>query len=231
MPAYPLTALGRAIARGDLPIVVSLPHHHIDLARAALDAGALAIKVHLNAWHRAAGHRFGTFAEERPFLEQLATLGCPLLVMAGQETVPSEAEMDALADLGFESFNLYLRHAQPHLFKSRLRPVLALDEEGGDAEIDRIKAVPDAWMEASVMRFSDYRTPLDADDLARYRAITARVGIPVIVPSQKRFTAADMAPLKAAGLAAVLLGVVVTGETPASMAAAVAPIVRAAAAA
>lgn len=231
MPDYPLTALGRAIAAGEMPVVISLAHHDHDLAKAALDAGALALKVHLNAWHRAAGHRFGSFAEERPFLEQLSKLGCPLLVMAGQETVPSADEMDALADLGFESFNLYLRHAQPHLFQSRLRPVLALDEEGGDAEIDRIKAVPDAWMEASIMRFADYHTPLNAGDLTRYRAIVERVGKPVIVPSQKRFTPEDMAPLKAAGIAAVLLGVVVTGETPESMAAAVAPIVRAAAAA
>lgn len=230
MPAYPLTALGRAIAAGEMPVVISLAHHDLDLAKAALDAGALALKVHLNAWHRAAGHRFGTFAEERPFLEALSQLGCPLLVMAGQETVPTADEMEALADLGFESFNLYLRHAQPHLFQSRLRPVLALDEEGGDAEIDRIKAIPDAWMEASIMRFADYRAPLNEKDLARYRAIVERAGIPVIVPSQKRFVPDDMPRLKAAGLAAVLLGVVVTGETPATMRAAVAPIVKAAAA-
>lgn len=228
---YPLTALGRAIAAREMPVIISLAHHDLDLAKAALDAGALALKVHLNAWHRAAGHRFGSFAEERPFLEQLSKLGCPLLVMAGQETVPSAEEMEALADLGFESFNLYLRHAQPHLFQSRLRPVLALDEDGGDAEIDRIKSIPDAWMEASIMRFADYRAPLNADDLARYKAIVDRAGLPVIVPSQKRFVAADMAPLKAAGIAAVLLGVVVTGETPASMRAAVAPIVKAAVAA
>lgn len=231
MPAYPLTALGRAIAAGEMPVVISLAHHDLDLAKAALDAGALALKVHLNAWHRAADHRFGTFTEERPFLEALSKLGCPLLVMAGQETVPTADEMEALADLGFESFNLYLRHAQPHLFQSRLRPVLALDEEGGDAEIDRIKAIPDAWMEASIMRFADYRAPLNEEDLARYRAIVARAGIPVIVPSQKRFVPDDMPRLKAAGLAAVLLGVVVTGETPATMRAAVAPIVKAAAAA
>ena len=228
---YPVTALGRAIAAGQMPVIVSLARHDLDLARAALDAGALALKVHLNAWHRAAGIRFGSFTEERPFLEKLATLGCPLLVMAGQETVPSPAEMEALADLGFEGFNLYLRHAQPHLMRSRLRPIPALDETGGDAEIDRIRAIPDAWMEASVTRFADYRAALDAADLARYRAVSARAGIPVIVPSQKRLTPADMAPLKAAGVAAVLLGVVVTGETADSLAAAVAAIARAAAAA
>ncbi|MDF2797726.1 MAG: hypothetical protein K0R85_470 [Devosia sp.] len=115
MPNYADTPLYRAISGGDFPVIVSLARHDLDLARAALDAGAGAIKVHLNAFHRASGTTFGSFTEERPFLEALAKLGAPMLVMAGQETVPSAEEMDALAELGFEGFNVYLDHLQPHL--------------------------------------------------------------------------------------------------------------------
>jgi hypothetical protein len=228
MPTYPDTPLSRALSDGSFPVIVSLARHDLDLAKAARDAGVAAIKVHLNAYHRASGTTFGSFAEERPFFEKLAKLGLPLLVMAGQETVPTPDELDALADLGFEGFNVYFDHLQPHLLASRLRPMPALGEKSTDADLEAIKAIPGAMMEASIMPFSGYGQPLDHVDLARYADITARAGMPVIAPSQKKFTAADMPRLKAAGIAAPLLGVIVTGDTPASLTAAVEPIVRAA---
>ncbi|MBN9332044.1 MAG: hypothetical protein J0I64_01090, partial [Devosia sp.] len=112
---YRPTKLYTALTTGEFPVIVSLARHDLDLAKAALDGGAFALKTHLNAYHRATGTTFGTFEQERPFFEELAKLGCPLLVMAGQETVPTAPEMDALADLGFEGFNVYIDHMQPHL--------------------------------------------------------------------------------------------------------------------
>jgi hypothetical protein len=229
MSTYPDTPLSRALSDGSFPVIVSLARHDLDLAKAARDAGIAAIKVHLNAYHRASSTTFGSFAQERPFFEALAKLGLPLLVMAGQETVPTPEELDALADLGFEGFNVYFDHLQPHLLASRLRPMPALGEKSTDADLEAIKSIPGAMLEASIMPFSGYGQPLNDADLARYADISARAGLPVIAPSQKKFTAADMPHLKAAGIAAPLLGVVVTGDTPASLAAAVAPIVRAAA--
>lgn len=227
MPTYPETPLYRAITTGQFPVIVSLPRHDLALAQAALDGGATAIKVHLNAYHRASGTTFGSFTEERPFLEALAKLGAPMLVMAGQETVPTLAEMDALADLGFEGFNVYVDHLQPHLLQSRLRPIPALSATGTDADIARLAAIPGVMIEASIMDFAGYGTPLTADDLARYAHITALAGVPVIAPSQKKFTPADMPALRVAGIAAPLLGVIVTGATPESVRSSVAAITAA----
>jgi hypothetical protein len=229
MPNYPNTPLSRALSDGGFPVIVSLARHDLDLAKAARDAGVAAIKVHLNAYHRASGTTFGSFVEERPFFEALAKLGLPLLVMAGQETVPTPDELDALADLGFEGFNVYFDHLQPHLLASRLRPMPALGERSTDADLEAIQSIPGAMLEASIMPFSGYGQPLNDADLARYADISVRAGMPVIAPSQKKFTPADMPRLKAAGVAAPLLGVIVTGDTPASLRAAVEPIVRAAA--
>jgi hypothetical protein len=219
----------KAMQAGRFPVLVSLARHEIDLARAALDSGAFGLKIHLNAYHRASGASFGSFAEELPFIERLAALGAPLMVMSGQETQPTPDELRRLEDFGFESFNVYLKHAQPHLFDSRLRPTLALDDTSTDAEIDEIAAIPGAMLEVSITRFADYGKPLDADDLARYAAIISRARLPAIAPSQKRFTADDMAPLRAAGAQAVLVGSVVTGTDARSLAAALRPITRAAA--
>lgn len=228
MPIYPETKLTRALRGGEFPVIVSLARHDFDLAKAAIGAGAFAIKVHLNAYHRATGTTFGSFAEERPFYEKLATLGVPLLVMAGQEKVPSTEEMDVLADLGFEGFNIYFSDMQPHLLQSRLRPMPALGENSTDDDLRKILEIPGAMMEASVASFADYGKPLNEADLARYKEITTKAGIPVIAPSQKKFTPEDMPKLKVAGIAAPLLGVIVTGTTAESMEAAVRPIVDAA---
>jgi hypothetical protein len=222
---YPETPLYKAITGGDFPVIVSLARHDIQLAKAALDGGATAIKTHLNAYHRASGTRFGSFAEERPFFEELAKLGAPLLVMAGQETVPTPAEMDALADLGFEGFNVYFAHLQPHLLQARLRPMPALSSESTDADIASIKTIPGAMVEASIMPFAGYGQPLTDDDLVNYANIVRKTGLATIAPSQRKFTPTDMPRLKAAGVGAPLLGVIVTGDTPRSVYASVSAIV------
>lgn len=214
---YPETKLYKALTTGEFPIIVSLARHDLDLAKAALDGGAYALKTHLNAYHRATGTTFGSFAEERPFFEQLSRLGCPLLVMAGQETVPSAEEMGELANLGFEGFNVYVDHMQPHLLASRLRPMPALSSSSTPKDVNEIASLPGCIVEASIMPFERYRTTMTDADLERYAAIVEAVDVPVIAPSQLSFTAADLARLKSVGVAAPLLGAIVTGDTPQSM--------------
>jgi hypothetical protein len=93
--------------------------------------------------------------------------------------------------------------------------------------LTKILDIPGAMMEASVASFADYGKPLDGTDLDRYRTIASKAGILVIAPSQKKFVPDDMPKLRDAGIAAPLLGVIVTGTTPESMRAAVKPIVAA----
>lgn len=218
---YAPTPFYQALIDGSFPVVVSLARHDLELAKAALDGGATAIKTHLNAYHRATGTTFGSFTDERPFFEELATLGCPLLVMAGQETVPTAEEMDALYELGFEGFNVYVDHLQPHLLRSKLRPMPALASTSGPEDVARIAAIPGCIIEASILPFERYRTPMTQTDLDRYAAIVAAVDVPVIVPSQLQLTPADGKALRDAGVAAVLMGAIVTGDSPATMRASV----------
>lgn len=214
---YATTPLYQKLTDGSFPIIVSLARHDLDLAKAALDAGAYALKTHLNAYHRATGATFGSFAEERPFFEELSQLGCPLLVMAGQETVPTAAEMDALHALGFEGFNVYVDHLQPHLLQSKLRPMPALASTSTPEDVTKIAAIPGCIIEASIMPFERYRTAMLDQDLRRYADIVDAVDVPVIVPSQLALTPDDALSLRAAGVAAPLLGAIVTGDTVASM--------------
>lgn len=219
-----------AMREGRFPVLVSLGRHDVELAKAAVDAGVFGIKFHLNAYHRATGNTFGSFAEERSFIEQLAKLGKPMLVMSGQETQPTLDELNALADYGVEGWNIYLKHVQPHMYRSRLKPILALDSESGQEDVDAIRAIPGAMIEASIGRFAEYGEPLNEGDIAQFTDLVRMSGRPTIAPSQKKFTADDMTRLKAAGIGAVLIGAVVTGLEPESLRKALQPIVEAAAA-
>lgn len=194
-------------------ILVSLPKNDITLAQAALDCGVDGIKVHLNAHHRASGTVFGNFSQEKTFLDQLAKLKTRKFVMVGQEEVPSREEMNELYAMGFEGYNLYLKHAQPHLLQSSLYPILALAHGYTSNDISKIKEVPRAWIEASIVDPNDYGKPLDETDLNHYRSIVSQSGLKVVVPSQKKILPSDLPRLKATGIEGVLLGIISIGST------------------
>src|SRR5690606_10277381 len=141
--------------------------------------------------------------------------------------VPTAEEMDALADLGFEGFNLYFAHMQPHLLASKLRPMPAMADTSTDDDLAGMNALPGAIIEASITPFAAYGTALDDADPAAYRAIARKSAAPVIAHSQQRFVPGDMARLSAAGIAGALLGVTVTGNTPEPLYDAAAPMTRA----
>ena len=151
-----------------------------------------------------------------------------MLVMSGQETQPTLEELNLLADYGVEGWNIYLKHVQPHMYGSRLRPILALDSESDEADLKEIAAIPGAMLEASVTKFAEYGQPLNDADCTHYAEIVEQSGLPVIAPSQKRFSPADVPRLRTAGIGALLCGVIVTGLDPAGAKDALVPIVEAA---
>jgi hypothetical protein len=199
---------------GGFPLVVSLPRNDLDIANAAVAGGAQGIKVHLNGHHRASGTVFGSFAEERTFLEAVARLPVPKVVMIGQEVVPSREEMIELLRLGFEGFNLYLHHAQPHLFEAGLRPFLALSHGYDDSQIRELARHREAAVEASIVSPLAYGHALTDEDFACYHEIVGAVSQPVVAPTQKAIGIDDLPRLMRSGVQALLIGAVVTGWTP-----------------
>jgi len=217
MSQYPNSHFYDALVANRFPVAVSLSRHDMALALAAKDAGADAIKLHLNAYHRASGTTFGSFEEERPFFAEVASLGLPLLVMAGQQIVPTTEEMTVMSEMGVEGFNVYFAHLRPHLLASRLRPMPAMADTSTDADLEKMNDLEGPIIEASITRFDDYGKPLDQADVQAFRDIASRSKAPVIAPSQKKFAPEDMQTLAEVGIAGVLLGVIVTGDTPETM--------------
>lgn len=66
-------------------LIASIPQNNYELAKAAWEAGADAIKVHINIWHRASGNSFGSLEENREVFEKiLKDSPVPVGIVAGE---------------------------------------------------------------------------------------------------------------------------------------------------
>lgn len=207
-----------------LSLMVSLARNDAELARAAVDAGADALKVHMNVGHRASGNQFGSFAEEQEAFTQILELGVPVgLVIGGEGTVDRD-DVRAARTAGFDFFDAYLHHA-PGWYVEEAPANGAMVALAHDHPLERaadLAALGLAAVEASMAAPEDYGTPLHLDrvaDIARLRRLT---DLPVVVPSQHALTPDDVGPLHSIGIDALLIGTIVTGAEPNSVGAATA---------
>ena len=46
-------------------LIASIPENNYEIAKAAWEAGADAVKVHINVWHRASNNTFGTLEQNQ----------------------------------------------------------------------------------------------------------------------------------------------------------------------
>lgn len=201
-------------------LLISLPRNDPMLAEAAAGAGADGLKTHVNVAHRASGTSFGSVAAERSGLREILGLGLPTGLVVGGEGAVDRSEMAAAAGMGFAFFDVYLAHA-PAWYVDACAGVPAVAALGTGDPPDRagvLGGLGFAAVEASLTPPEEYGTPLPARRLADYARVVELSSLPVIVPSQHALTVDDVHALVAAGVAAVLLGAVVTGTEPARVA-------------
>lgn len=206
-----------------LKLMVSLPRNDAALAEAALAGGADALKVHINVEHRASGTVFGPLAEERPALEKVLGLGAPVGLVVGGAGAFSRDEMTAAVAMGFAFVDCYLSHA-PAWYVEAARPAVPVVALGVTDPLERATSLARLGIgavEASLTPPEEYHTPLRLHRVADYARLAACTELPVIVPTQHRITPDDVPVLVRTGVAALLLGAVVTGTEPDSLRAAV----------
>lgn len=200
-----------------MSLVVSLPVNSPEPARAAVEAGAHALKVHLNVAHRASGTVFGSVAEERDRLVEIGRIAGdrPLGIVPGADPSTPWSEVAEAAALGFRTISMYAHHFPAHWFHiPGVEFMAAADSTYSLAEVQAVGNLPLAILEASVIPPEGYGQPLTARDLALYSRIAAAVPVPVVVPSQKCLRPDEVGLLHGAGVRAVMIGAVVTGTTP-----------------
>lgn len=204
-------------------LIVSLPANSPDLARAAADGGADALKVHLHVRHDASGTQFGSLAEERVDLERILGLGLPTGIVPGAGSqLPAPEEMRELAAMGLDFFDLYLHDTPAWLvgFVGMTRAV-AISSLAQCDQLGSLEAMGFELIEAAVVPHEGYGRPLSVADLAAYRQVRAATKLPIIVPTQRAIRPEE-APilLRETGVNAVMIGAIVTGRESTSLRAA-----------
>ncbi len=204
-------------------LIVSLPANSPDLARAAAEGGADALKVHLHVRHEASGTQFGDLRQERAALEQILSLGLPTGVVPGAgDQLPTPEEMRELAAMGMDFFDLYAHDMPAWLvgFEGMTRAI-AVDERWDGESLSHYAALGFELIEAAVVPHEGYGKPLSVSDLAAYRRLRQATNLPIILPTQRAIRAEEVPLLVGPiGLNAIMIGVIVMGREPESVRAA-----------
>ncbi len=212
-----MNQLRQRLIEHDWTLLVSLPQNNINFARAALRGGAQGLKIHLNVHHHASGTHFGSWSEERENVTQIVQIaqehGASVGIVPGGETFATPEEFKELAAVGVDYFDAYPLDAPAWTLGQRdLDIMMAAYAAGTIEEMIALEAMGMHLCEASIVTQDLYGTPLNALDIARYKALNDALESPIVVPSQKKLVPHDVFALRAAGARAVLIGAIVTGR-------------------
>ncbi len=207
-------------------LLVSLPRNDVELARAALDAGADALKAHVGLEHFASGLSTGSLDEEEDSLREIVALGAPTGIVPGVgEAMADREEMSRLAEIGIDFFDLYATDMPAWMLRMSDCPISVMIAFSHDcrpwALVEQIapESRPD-MIEASIVAHDAYGGALTAADISSYTEIARRAPQPVIVPTQKSVRPDEVGTLIDAGVAGLLIGSIVTGNEPETLASA-----------
>ena len=208
-------------------LLVSLPRNDPELARAAIDAGAEGLKVHVNLHHAAADAGFGSWQQEASAIERICALGAPVGIVPGTaDTMCSPQDMQAMADTGIDFVDAYLSDMPAWMLDTdtgiHIMAAVSyhdLPPHGTPQGLTLISQV--RMLEASVLPHQEYGKPLCLADLKTYAYLAEMmrpVDVPVVVPTQREILPQQVASLHKVGVRGILIGAIVTGKQPDSIA-------------
>jgi hypothetical protein len=193
-------------------LMVSLPKNDPELARAAVEAGANSLKVHINCHHYASGTTFGSWAQEKTrILEVLSAVEVPVGIVTGEETQPSAEELQDIQSQRIDFWDLFAKFTPPGHLGLKLGRMVAVDSSWTPELMRALKQLGVQIIEGSVIPKSEYRTALNLVDLATYLRLTQASEMPVLIPTQKAVQAHELQHLQRVGAAGLTIGAVVTG--------------------
>lgn len=196
-------------------VFVSLAENDLELAQAAVDAGADGLKIHLNVSHRASGNSFGNLDEEGEAIRSIGELDVPLGVVPGQDMATVRETIPKLADYPVDFFDSYVHHCPPEIQSLTDRAVwTAPSDQYGRSEILALDDVEVDVVEFSIQPKSRYGESMTMRDLAQYVDLANALDTPSVIPSQLAVTPTDAVMLAERGVTNFLLGTVVTDNTP-----------------
>lgn len=197
-------------------VVVSLPRNNLEMAKAALEGGADAIKVHCNVWNRASDYTFGSYEENRLFLKQLIQLcnGVPVgLVPGGPDGYITQPQRIELEEMGLSFFSSYAQYVPCHMMESkRLSKMVAIGADYTQNTLDAVRHSEIDVLECSIQPGENYGTRLNYADILRYADIAQKTQKPCLIPTQRNILPQELRHLADAGCKAIMIGAIVMGK-------------------
>ena len=203
------------LKRKKMCLIVSLPWNSYELAKQVWEAGADDIKVHINAFHQASGHQFGSLEDNREEFEKiLKESPVPVGIVPGQNTNVCEAQIDKLVEMGFDFISLYNHHMPASLIDRKdISKFFGVAPDYSQAEIEYIAESP--LTEMLEMSFLSVESPderLNSRDIQRYRRVCEVAKCPTILPTQHYVKEEDIPLLHKIGVNAIMIGAIVTSN-------------------
>jgi len=210
-----MSKLIKLFDKNKLTLIVSLPENSPELARAAIEAGADALKVHINITHKAAGTQFGSLNDEKSALKEILDMSdVPVGIVPGEKNLPTEAEMKELSKMGFDFFDIKFKNMPGSMLKIKgLDKIVALEKDFSMDQLIDFKTTGVDGVEAAIVSTSDYGKTLNVGDLQGYISIAISAGVPVIVPTQKSIKTSEVPIIADTGVKGLMIGAIVTGKT------------------
>ncbi len=189
------------------------------LAKAAADAGADLLKVHLNVRHLASGTVFGSLAQERDRLHAILAVGLPTGVVPGEEAMVTPEELLQIRGMGFAFLDAFVHVLPRYLYEAGLPVIPALPHSIDRRYLELVRTLPGEWVEAAIVPPEGYGQAPTDEDFAALRIAAKGTGKRLIVPTQRRISPADLPRYFAiSAVDAVTIGAIVTGAEADSLA-------------
>jgi hypothetical protein len=199
-----------------MSLIASLPANDPALARAAVDAGADSIKVHIGHAHHASGRSFGTLAQEISQLKEIIKISGerPVGIVPGVDPDGISSDLPELFDLGFTYLSIYAHHAPIAAFLGKFEMMLACGEGYAPEELAMFPKIGAHAVDASFLPHESYGTAPTARDLLQFAHLARTTGLPIVAPTQRRIRPQDVPGYARADVRAIMIGAIVTGNTP-----------------
>ncbi len=193
-------------------LIVSLPRNDMALARAAADAGADLLKVHINVHHRASGTRFGSLDDEEENLNEVLAVGLPTGLVPGEEAMVTFDELLRLRRFAF--LDAYINRLPLFLYDVGVPVIPAIPHDYPPDALGALGALPGEWLEAALVPPQGYGLDPVAEDLVALAGLGQLARRHMIVPTQRKIRPEDLGRYFAIpDVWAIMIGVVVTGRT------------------
>ncbi|HPP70347.1 MAG TPA: hypothetical protein PLK95_06425 [Pseudothermotoga sp.] len=195
-------------------LIVSLPDNDLELARAAIEAGADVVKLHVNVTHKATGRAFPSWPAARRNIERICDLGICVGIVPGDENrFAAEEHLLEMQEMGISFIDFFINDAPTYVLNTRLAKMVALNDFSQALYVQAVQSLGANALELSIVPKEHYGERLTLWDLTRYSYAAKNSPIPCFVPSEKKIQPDEVTSVLACGIKGLIIGSIVTGNS------------------